>query len=131
MADRVHFHLADAATADGRYDLVTAFECIHDMPDPVSVLATMRRLAEPDGVVLVMDERVAERFTAPGDEVEQLMYGYSLMCCLPDGLAHPGSVGTGTVMRPDTLRGYAVDAGFGGVDILPIEDDFFRFYRVR
>ena len=43
------------------YDLVTAFECIHDLPDPVSVLAAMRRLAGPDGVVLVMDERVAER----------------------------------------------------------------------
>ncbi len=73
----------------------------------------MRRLAGPDGVVLVMDERVAETFTAPGDEIEQLMYGYSLMCCLPDGMAHPDSVGTGTVMRPDTLRGYAVAAGFG------------------
>jgi 2-polyprenyl-3-methyl-5-hydroxy-6-metoxy-1,4-benzoquinol methylase len=131
VADRVHFHLADAAAADGRYDLVTAFECIHDLPDPVSVLATMRRLAEPDGVVLVMDERVAERFTAPGDEVEQLMYGYSLMCCLPDGMAHAGSVGTGTVMRPDTLRRYATDAGFAAVDVLPIEDDFFRFYRLR
>jgi hypothetical protein len=110
---------------------VTAFECIHDLPDPVSVLATMRRLAEPAGLVLVMDERVAEQFTAPGDDVEQLMYGYSLMCCLPDGLAHPGSVGTGTVMRPDTLREYAIAAGYTGVDILPIADDFFRFYRLR
>ncbi|HVH21146.1 MAG TPA: class I SAM-dependent methyltransferase [Pseudonocardia sp.] len=98
VADRVRFHLADATATEGRYDLVTAFECIHDLPDPVSVLATMRRLAEPAGLVLVMDERVAEQFTAPGDDVEQLMYGYSLMCCLPDGLAHPGSVGTGTVM---------------------------------
>ena len=59
------------------------------------------------------------------------MYGYSLMCCLPDGMAHPDSVGTGTVMRPDTLRGYAVAAGFAALDILPIDDDFFRFYRLR
>jgi Methyltransferase domain len=136
VADRVRYHLADAATAEtratgGRYDLVTAFECIHDLPDPVGVLAAMRGLARPDGVVLVMDERVAESFTAPGDEIEQLMYGYSLMCCLPDGMAHAGSVGTGTVMRPDTLRGYATAAGFAGVEVLPIEDDFFRFYRLR
>ena len=131
VADRVRFHLADAASVEGRYDLVTAFECIHDLPDPASVLATMRRLAGPDGLVLVMDERVAERFTAPGDEIEQLMYGYSLMCCLPDGLAHPGSVGTGTVMRPDDLREYATAAGYSAVDVLPIADDFFRFYRLR
>jgi SAM-dependent methyltransferase len=130
VADRVRFHAVDAAAADGRYDLVIAFECIHDLPDPVSVLASMRTLAGEDGYVLVMDERVAETFTAPGDEVEQLMYGWSITCCLPDGLAHPGSVGTGTVMRPETLRGYAEAAGFTGIEVLPIEDGFFRFYRL-
>ena len=134
MADRVRFHLVDISTGagatQGGYDLVTAFECIHDMPAPAEVLGAMRRLAAPDGVVLVVDERVAETFTAPADEVEQLMYGWSITCCLPDGLAHPGSVGTGTVMRPDTLRGYARDAGFTDIDVLPIEDVFFRFYRL-
>jgi len=131
VADRVHFHTDDAAGVGGRYDLVTAFECIHDMPDPVSVLAAMRRLAQPGGVVLVMDENVAETFTAPGDAVEQFMYGCSITCCLPDGLATPRSVGTGTVMRPDTLRRYARDAGYPTVDVLPVHDDFFRFYRLH
>jgi SAM-dependent methyltransferase len=131
VADRVRFSTDDVATVPDRYDLVAAFECVHDMPDPVSVLAAMRRLAEPDGVVLVMDENVAETFTAPGDDVERLMYGWSITCCLPDGLSTPGSVGTGTVMRPDTLRRYAVDAGFATVNVLPVQDDFFRFYRLR
>ena len=131
VADRVRFSTDDVATVPGPYDLVTAFECIHDLPDPVSVLAAMRRLAGPDGVVLVMDEKVAETFTAPGDDVERLMYGWSITCCLPDGLSTPGSVGTGTVMRPDTLRRYASEAGFAAVDVLPVQDDFFRFYRLR
>ena len=43
--DRVRFHAVDAATVDGGYDAVFAFECIHDLPDPVGVLAAMRRLA--------------------------------------------------------------------------------------
>ena len=131
VADRVSFHLGDAAEATGRYDLVAAYECVHDMPDPVSVLAAMRGMVSEDGVVLVVDERVAETFTAPGDQVEQLMYGWSITCCLPDGLAAEGSVGTGTVMRPDTLRRYAQDAGFSAVDVLPVDNDFFRFYRLR
>lgn len=131
VADRVHFHLADAADAVGRYDLVAAFECVHDLPDPVSVLAAMRRMTTGNGFVLVVDERVAETFTAPGDEVEQLMYGWSITCCLADGLAHEASVGTGTVMRPGTLRRYASDAGFSAADVLPVENDFFRFYRLR
>jgi 2-polyprenyl-3-methyl-5-hydroxy-6-metoxy-1,4-benzoquinol methylase len=90
VAERVRFHRTDAAIAEGRYDLVTAFECIHDMPAPVGVLATMLRIAAPDGVVLVVDERVAETFHAPGDEVEQLMYGgASRAACRTDWPTRP------------------------------------------
>ncbi len=132
VADRVRFHHADATTPpdEQTYDLVAAFECVHDLPDPVSFLATMRQLAGERGTVLVMDERVAETFTAPGDETEQLMYGFSLMCCLADGLSHQPTEATGTVMRPAVLQGYARRAGFAGIEVLPIEDDFFRFYRL-
>lgn len=132
VVDRVRFHVADVADVAGEqpYDLVIAFECVHDLPDPVGVLTAMRRLAGDAGTVLVMDERVAETFTAPGDQVERLMYGYSLMCCLPDGMARQPSAATGTVMRPSTLESYAREAGFAGVDILDIPDEFFRFYRL-
>jgi 2-polyprenyl-3-methyl-5-hydroxy-6-metoxy-1,4-benzoquinol methylase len=133
VGDRVAFTAADVATLDraAGYDLVCAFECVHDLADPVAVLAEMRRLVRPGGTVLVVDENVAERFDPPGDLVERLMYGYSLTCCLPDGLSTRPSAGTGTVMRPAQLAQYAGQAGFEGVDILPVEHDFFRFYRLR
>ena len=41
------------------------------------------------------------------------------------------SVATGTVMRPSTFISYATQAGFKSVDILPVENDFFRFYRLN
>ena len=65
---RVDAQLRDATDPElaGRYDLVTAFECVHDMSDPVGALATMRRLAGSTGMVLVMDERVAETFDPRG-----------------------------------------------------------------
>jgi hypothetical protein len=77
VADRVRFRAADAgdAAVDGGYDLVTAFECIHDMPDPVSALRTMKRLAGDDGQVVVMDERVSESFSPDAGDIEHLMYG--------------------------------------------------------
>jgi SAM-dependent methyltransferase len=131
VADRVRFHHRDAATSEETgYDLVSAFECVHDMPHPVGVLAGMRRMAAREGCVLVMDERVPETFTGAGDPVEQLMYGMSTMICLPDSMSTPGSRATGTVMRPGTLRGYAEEAGFAGVEVLPVENDLFRFYRL-
>lgn len=133
VADRVSFRTAEAGGSPGEQDayiLVTAFECVHDMANPVEVLASMRHMAATDGHVLVMDERVGETFTGPGDPVEQLFYGMSLFICLPDGMSHSPSVGTGTVMRPATLRRYAEQAGFAGADVLPIENDLFRFYSL-
>jgi Methyltransferase domain len=132
LSDRVHFHAMDPAEAGhgDTYDVVTAFECIHDLPQPVPVLQTMRSMAGEDGIVLVMDENVAPEFVAPGDEVERIMYGFSTLVCLPDGMSHPGSAGTGTVMRPSVLAGYAREAGFADVQILPIDGGFWRFYRL-
>lgn len=132
VADRVSFAARDAGAGDldGQYDLVTVFEAIHDMPRPVEVLKTVRRLLAPNGIAMVADERVAETFYAPGDDIERAMYGFSLCHCLPVGMADPPSAGTGTVMRPDTLRNYAQQAGFRDIAILPIENDFWRFYQL-
>ena len=131
VADRVRFFNQDAASAEGTYDLVTAYECLHDMPRPVDVLAAMRSILAPGGACIVMDERAGEEFTAPADEVERLLYGISVLVCLPDGMSHPPSVGTGTVIRPSTLRGYAQDAGFADVEALDLDHPLFRFYRLQ
>jgi hypothetical protein len=101
------------------------------MANPVPVLRAVREALLPNGSLIVVDERVAESFSAPGDEIERFMYGWSITTCLPDGRSREPSVATGTVMRPDTLRHYAGEAGFGSVEVLPIENDFFRFYRLR
>jgi hypothetical protein len=91
----------------------------------------MRRLAGATGVVMVMDERVGDTFTAPGDPFERLMYGCSLTSCLPDCMSHEHSAETGTVMRRSTLERYATEAGFASVEVLPIDHEAFRFYRLH
>lgn len=132
IADRVRFHHVDAATVDATgYDLVFACEFVHDVPDPVGILTAMRRMASPEGAVIVVDERVGEAFTGEHDPVELMFYGFSLVCCLPDSRMAADSAATGTVMRPPTLRRYAAEAGFDAVEVLPIEHDFFRYYRLR
>lgn len=133
IAGRVRFHHVDGAEVEGQsiYDVVTLFECVHDMGDPVSVLESVRRMVKPDGHVVVMDEAVGDAFGDRTDEVERLMYGFSLFVCLPDGMSHEGSVGTGTVMRPSKLDEYARAAGFSGISVLPIENDLWRFYALE
>jgi 2-polyprenyl-3-methyl-5-hydroxy-6-metoxy-1,4-benzoquinol methylase len=133
LADRVRFHVRDAGDQElaGGYDLVMAFECLHDMAQPVAALRAMRRLVHDKGTVFIMDERVGETFTAEGDDVEWLMYGWSVLHCLPAGMADQPSAATGTVMRPATLKRYAAEAGFHQVEVLPIDHFFFRFYRLH
>ena len=67
VADRVHFHAVDAATIEGAADLAMAFECIHDMSDPVSVLTAARRALADDGAMLIVDERTRDAFDGTPD----------------------------------------------------------------
>jgi 2-polyprenyl-3-methyl-5-hydroxy-6-metoxy-1,4-benzoquinol methylase len=133
LEDRVTFAVRDAGdpTLAGQYDLVAAFEMIHDLSRPVDVLRTMKNLVAPGGAVLVVDERVNDDLTPNGDEVERVMYGWSILICLPNGMADQPSAGTGTVMRPSVLRQYATEAGFRDVEVLPVENFFFRLYRLH
>jgi SAM-dependent methyltransferase len=132
LAERVRPAVHDASEPElpGRYDLITIFEALHDMNHPIEALRAARSSLAAGGSMVVADERVAERFTAPGDEIERFNYGWSVLHCLAVGNLDEDSAGTGTVIRPDTVRAYAAEAGFARVDVVPIEHDFFRFYRL-
>ena len=132
LEDRVQFHQRDAGDEElaGSYDLVYIHEALHDMSYPVRVLSACRALLVDGGSVIVGDERVADEFAAPGDELERFYYGFSIFHCLPVGMVGDGAAGTGTVMRAGTVRRYADEAGFGGFEVLPIDNDFYRFYRL-
>jgi 2-polyprenyl-3-methyl-5-hydroxy-6-metoxy-1,4-benzoquinol methylase len=131
VADRVTFAVRDAADpgAVGQYDVAIVIEAIHDLTRPVEVLSAIRRMLRPGGVVLIADERTADAFAGPGDEVERILYGFSVFVCLPAVMTERPTAATGTVMRPATLRRYAEDAGFTGFEQLDEPAlDMLRFY---
>jgi len=133
VADRVRFEVSDATNPglpEDAYDLVLAFECIHDLPQPVEALAAARRLVRRDGFVLVADNAVTEDFSAPGNEIERLLYGSSVLVCLPTGRAHEHSAETGAIMRPSTFERYAREAGFQSVGVAEVPHPFWTFYRL-
>lgn len=128
-----HFEVGDAeeVAARGPYDVITLLEVLHDLASPVEVLAAARTALASDGVLLVADEAVAATFSAPGDELERMMYGWSITHCLPAAMVEQPSAAIGTVMREDTVRSLAADAGFASVEVLPIDGGFFRLYALR
>ncbi|MFE9648454.1 class I SAM-dependent methyltransferase [Streptomyces sp. NPDC006365] len=132
LGDRIAFVHTDAAGAglDGAVDLVTVFEALHDMADPVGALTSVRRLLTPSGAVLIADEKVSEDFTAPGPDVDRLNYAFSVLHCLPATRAEGAKVEAGTVLRPATVRAYAREAGYNSAEVLPVAHDLWRFYRL-
>jgi hypothetical protein len=126
----VTFTAADASAEDmsGRYDVVTIIEGLHDMARPVAALRIARGLLTSPGWVVVADELVEDEFTAPASVLERYHYGWSVVGCLPAAMGDPQTAATGAVMRPATLRRYAAEAGFGDMEVLPVEAGTFRFY---
>jgi SAM-dependent methyltransferase len=134
VSDRVTFEVVDATAAGGgygdrRYDLVLFFECVHDMGHPAEALAGARQALAEDGAVIVMDERVAES-PQPGDPTELFFATASVLWCLPQSRVTADCEAPGTVMRPAIFEAIARRAGWSGIDILPIEHPFWRFYRL-
>jgi 2-polyprenyl-3-methyl-5-hydroxy-6-metoxy-1,4-benzoquinol methylase len=132
MNGRLRFLEGDAAglAGHGPYDLILVLEALHDMARPVEALAAARAALADGGAVLVVDERVADRFTAPGDVIERMMYGWSVVHCVPTQLVERPTAATGTVMRADEVRARAAAAGFTRVEVLPVENALFRLYRL-
>jgi 2-polyprenyl-3-methyl-5-hydroxy-6-metoxy-1,4-benzoquinol methylase len=132
VAGRVAFDVTDASGPgwSGRYDLVTIFEGLHDMSRPADALRAARGMLRQSGSVVIADELVRDEFTAPAPELECYHYGWSVVSCLPGAMGDPHTSATGAVMRPATLRRYAQQAGFAGVEVLPLETETWRFYRL-
>ena len=100
---------ADAAelAGHGPFDVVLLLEALHDLARPVEVLAAARAALAAGGVVLVADEAVAPAFTAPGDDIERMMYGWSITP-LPAGVDGRAAVGR---HRHGDPRGHRARAG--------------------
>ncbi len=114
----------------GPVDVVAILEALHDMARPVEVLANVRAALADGGIVVIADEAVAPTFTAPGDDTERMMYGWSVTHCLPACRVHDHSLALGTVLRSDTVAELAAAAGFGNCEIVDVDAGFFTIYRL-
>ncbi len=131
LADRVTFEVGDAAHAEvpeGGYVLVTIFEALHDMGDPIGALGVARRALAPGGACYLADERVADEFGPDASVVERLQYGFSVLHCLPATMAEDPVEAHGTVLRAPTIAQWADRAGFADLDRLDVDDPFWQHY---
>jgi 2-polyprenyl-3-methyl-5-hydroxy-6-metoxy-1,4-benzoquinol methylase len=132
----VHFHdpRVEPLPDDGRVDLVTTFDCLHDMTRPDEVVRAIRSALAPDGVWLLVDMKARDTFAdnVAKNPMAALMYGVSVLSCLASSLSEPGGAGLGTLGLPEALaREMAAAAGFSRFRRLDIEHPINAFYEIR
>jgi SAM-dependent methyltransferase len=117
LADRVSFRTSPAKEiADRGFDLITMFDCLHDMGDPRGCAAHMRTLLKPDGAWMIVEPIAADDpGQNVGNPVSRLYYNASTMICVPTSLAQEVGEGLGAQAGERRLTEVLTGAGFGRV----------------
>ncbi len=124
----------DPLPTDGSVDLITTFDCIHDMAHPTQVIASIREALADDGSWLLVDIKSRDTFT---DNVEQnpmaaLLYGISVLSCMSSALSEPEGEGLGTLgLSAAKAEKMANAAGFSRFRTLEVKHNLNAFYEVR
>jgi SAM-dependent methyltransferase len=113
-----------------RFDLVMAFNCIHDMAHPRAALAAIQRMLKPDGAFLWSEADVGARLEDNLGPVGRTLYGASTMHCMTVSLAEGGE-GLGSAISAELATSLAAEAGFASLERLPIKNPFHQIFLGR
>lgn len=115
VADRIRFEVApaDGFTGTG-YDLVTMFDCLHDMGDPVGAARHVRQAVASDGTWMIVEPMAGDRVEDNLTPVGRAYYGFSTLLCTPSSLSQDVGLALGTQAGPARIRDVATAGGFTG-----------------
>ena len=113
LADRVKFDVASAqAFSGGPYDLVTSFDCLHDMGDPLGAARHIRETLAPDGTWMIVEPAAGGNVTDNLNPVGRVYYSFSTFLCVPNALSQDGGYSLGAQAGEEPIRRLATDAGY-------------------
>jgi len=102
---------ADAFTG-GPYELVTMFDCLHDMGDPIGAARHVRNMIADDGTWMIVEPAAGDRVEDNFNPIGRAYYGFSTLLCTPSSLAQPVGLALGTQAGPSRIRDVVTAAGF-------------------
>jgi 2-polyprenyl-3-methyl-5-hydroxy-6-metoxy-1,4-benzoquinol methylase len=113
VADRVQFQVALAAAyGDGEYDLVTMFDCLHDMGDPVGAARHVRSTLKDDGTWMIVEPNAGDRVEDNLNPVGRAYYGFSTLLCTPASLSQEVGLALGAQAGEARIRDVVQTGGF-------------------
>ena len=124
----------DPLPSAGDVDLITTFDCIHDMTRPQQMMEAIRSALADDGTWLLVDIKARDTFAenALKNPMASMMYGISVLSCMSSALSEADGAGLGTLGLPESLaREMSAAAGFTRFRKLDIEHPVNAFYEIR
>jgi 2-polyprenyl-3-methyl-5-hydroxy-6-metoxy-1,4-benzoquinol methylase len=124
----------EAMPADGSCDIVTTFDCIHDMTRPQEMMHSIRSAVADDGTWLLVDIKGRDTFAENVEKnpMAALMYGISVLSCMSSALSEPDGAGLGTLGLPASkARQMSATAGFSQFRQMDVDHSVNSFYEVR
>ena len=113
VADRVRFEVEPAAAYSGTgYDLVTMFDCLHDMGDPVGAARHVRSTLAPDGTWMIVEPNAGDRIEDNLNPVGRAYYGFSTLLCTPASLSQEVGLALGAQAGEARIRDVVEAGGF-------------------
>jgi ubiquinone/menaquinone biosynthesis C-methylase UbiE len=113
VTDRVAFEVAGAQTFGGTgYDLVTTFDCLHDMGDPLTAARHIRHALAPDGTWMIVEPYASDDPSGNQNPVGRVYYNFSTFLCLPNAMSQAGGYTLGAQAGEAAIRRVVTDAGF-------------------
>jgi 2-polyprenyl-3-methyl-5-hydroxy-6-metoxy-1,4-benzoquinol methylase len=113
IADRVHFEAAPAGAYSGRgYDLVTMFDCLHDMGNPSGAAAHVRETLAPDGTWMIVEPAAGDNVEDNLNPIGRAYYGFSTLLCTPASLSQEVGLALGAQAGEARIREVVESAGF-------------------
>jgi len=112
VSDRVRFEVASASSFSGRgYDLITMFDCLHDLGDPVGAARHVRQALAPDGTWMIVEPIAGDRVEDNFNPLGRLFYGFSTLLCTPASLAQDVGLALGGQAGEARIREVVTQAG--------------------
>jgi ubiquinone/menaquinone biosynthesis C-methylase UbiE len=113
LGERVSFEVASAQSFNGGpYDLVTTFDSLHDMGDPLGAARHIRNALKPDGAWMIVEPFAGDSVAANLNPVGRVYYSFSTFLCVPSALSQSGGYALGAQAGEAAIRQVATDAGF-------------------
>jgi 2-polyprenyl-3-methyl-5-hydroxy-6-metoxy-1,4-benzoquinol methylase len=113
VADRARFAVASGTSfTEKDFDFACCFDCVHDMGDPVRVLAHIRQSLKPNGTLMIVEPFASDRLEENFTPVGRVFYAASTMLCTPASLAQDVGLALGAQAGEARMRAVATQAGF-------------------